>query len=413
MKPEVQVVHERCCGVDVHKKILEACILTSEGAKRKRFATTTKELREFVSWLKENDVPVVAMESTGVYWKPVYNLLEAAGIQAFVVNAQHIKAVPGRKTDIKDAEWIAALLRHGLLTPSYIPERKQREMRELIRLRTAKIQERSREILRVQKILEGANIKLSSFVSDINGATSRKIIESIIDGIDDPKQLSLIAGNRLKANATDLTDALDGVISDHQRMLLSLQLKSIDFHDQQIAALDAELKKLEEEDASFKEALEIIDTAPGVGRRIAQVIAIEAGIDMDRFPTAKHLAAWAGMAPGNNESAGKRKSGKTRPGNPHLRAHLVQAAHTIARMKNCYLCDQYHRIAARRGKKRAAVAVGHSILISVWHMLKNKQPYQDLGKDYLAVKNKERVIRQCLKKLNELGVSFQIQAETA
>lgn len=413
MKPEVQVVHERCCGVDVHKKIIETCILTSEGAKRKRFATTSRELRAFVSWLKENDVSVVAMESTGVYWKPVYNLLEAASIQAFVVNAQHMKAVPGRKTDTKDAEWIAALLRHGLLTPSYIPDRKQREMRELIRLRTAKIQERSREILRVQKILEGANIKLSSFVSDINGATSRKILESVIDGIDDPKQLSLIAGNRLKANATDLTDALDGVIGDHQRMLLSLQLKSIDFHDQQIAALDAELKKLEEENASFKEALELIDTIPGVGKRIAQVIAIEAGIDMDRFPTAKHLAAWAGMAPGNNESAGKRKPGKTRPGNPHLRAHLVQAAHTIARMKNCYLCDQYHRIAARRGKKRAAVAVGHSILVSVWHMLKKRQFYRDLGRDYLTVKNKERVIKQCLKKLQELGVSFQIQTETA
>ena len=413
MNPQVQVVYERCCGVDIHKKMLEACILTSEGVQRKQFRTITRELRDFVSWLMKNNTLIVAMESTGVYWKPVYNLLEQAGIQCFIVNAQHMKAVPGRKTDTKDAEWIAALLRHGLLQASYIPDRKQRELRELIRLRTAKIAERSREIQRIQKILEGANIKLSSFVSDINGVTSRQILQAIISGIEDPKKLTQIAANRLKAQLTDITDSLDGVIGSHQRLLLNMQFKSIDFLDGQIAALDAELEKVEQQDSSFKEALELIDTIPGVGKRIAQVIAIEAGTNMDRFPTAKHLAAWAGMAPGNNESAGKRKAGTTRKGNPHLRAHLVQASHTIARMKTCFLYDQYQRISVRRGKKRAAVAVGHSILIIAYHILKRKQPYQELGVNYFAAKNKEHCIQSYMKKLQHLGVTVTIQQDVS
>ena len=408
MSTQVQIIHHRCCGVDIHKKILEACILTDDKTLRRRFGTTTKQIQSFILWLRENQVEVVAMESTGVYWKPVYNLLEAQAIGCLIVNAKHIKNVPGRKTDTRDAEWIAQLLRHGLFNASYIPDKEQRELRELARLRTAKIASRTREIQRIQKILEGANIKLSSVVSDINGVTSRQILRMIIEGITDPAMLTKIAGNRLRADLSDIADSLDGIIGDHQRRLLAMQLKSIDFLNEQIAELDAVLEEFEKANENFKKALELLDTIPGVGKRIAQVIAIEAGILMDRFPTAKHLAAWSGMCPGNNESAGKRKSGRTRQGNPHLRSHLVQAAHVVARLKDTFLGAQYHRIAARRGKKRAAVAVGHSIIIIAYELLKNQVPYQELGAAFVHLKNRDRVIRKHLAALKQFGINVDI-----
>ena len=413
MENQVQVIHSRCCGVDIHKKILEACILTDDQQIQRRFGTTTKQILSFIDWLREHQVEIVAMESTGVYWKPVYNLLEAQAIGCLIVNARHIKHVPGRKTDVKDAQWIAQLLRHGLFQASYIPDKEQREMRELIRLRTAKISSRTREIQRMQKILEGANIKLSSVVSDINGVTSRQILTAIIEGISDPKSLAKIAANRLRADLSEIADALDGVVGEHQKSLLSLQLKSIDFLSEQIAQLDEALNEYEKRNENFKKALELLITIPGVGKRIAQVIAIEAGIFMDRFPTAKHLAAWAGMCPGNNESAGKRKSGKTRQGNPHLRGHLVQAAHVNARLKNTFLGTQYHRIAARRGSKRAAVAVGHSIIIIAYEILKQQKPYCELGPTYVQMKNRDRSIRRHVMALEHLGMAVQIQELSA
>jgi transposase len=402
-------MYERCCGLDVHKKVIEACVLTGQKCDRKSFGTTTGDLEKLTEWLKEHQVGVVAMESTGVYWKPVYNVLEKEGLEILVVNAQHIKAVPGRKTDVKDAEWIARLLRHGLLKGSYIPDREQRELRELLRYRTTLVQERGREVQRMQKILEGANIKLSSVASNIIGASGRCMIEAMIEEIEDPRVLAAMAKKKLKNKREELEQALSGLMGAHQRMMLKMQLGHIDFLDKEIEKIDEELANRTKDDPSFHEALELLDGIPGVGIRIAQVMIVEMGIDMKRFPTADHLAAWAGMAPGNNESAGKRKTGRVRPGNTHLRTMLIQAAHVVARMKHSYLSDQYHRIAARRGSKRAAVAVGHSILIIAYHLLKKREPYQDLGQDYYQQRRKEVKIKHCLKELQRLGVTVKIE----
>lgn len=410
MDANVEVVYERCCGLDVHKKVIEACILTTKQRERKTFGTMTSDSQKMVSWLKEHHVTVVAMESTGVYWKPVYNLLEEAGLETLVVNAQHIKAVPGRKTDVKDAEWIARLLRHGLLKGSYIPDREQRELRELLRYRTKLVQERGREVQRMQKVLEGSNIKLSSVASNIIGASGRSMIEAIISEIDDPRILAQLAKKQLKNKREELEQALFGFVGSHQRMMLRMQLKHIDFLDEEIKHLDEELNQRKKDDSTFHESLELLDGIPGVGVRTAEVMLVEMGLDMGRFATADHLAAWAGMAPGNNESAGKRKSGRVRPGNSHLRTALIQAAHAAARVKESYLSDQYHRIAARRGSKRAAVAVGHSILVIAYHMLKKKEAYQDLGRDYYQQKRKEVRVKHHLKELQKLGVTITVDS---
>lgn len=414
MAGHIQVVYERCCGIDVHKKMLEACILTSKDHRRQRFGTTTREILQLIEWLKEYQVPIVAMESTGVYWKPLFNLLEEAGIETILVNARDLKAVPGRKTDVKDAEWIASLLRHGLLKASFVPGRKQRELRELVRFRSTKIQERGREIQRIQKILEGANIKLSSVVSNVVGSTSRTILEAIVAGTQDHQAMARLAsGSHLRASQDVLAEALEGRIGEFGRMMLAMQLKTIDFLDEQIAQLDARIDELAEENPDFRRALELLDGIPGVGRRIAQIIAIESGLDMSRFPTAKHFAAWAGMAPGNHESAGKRKTGKTKPGNPHLRAHLVQAAQSLIKKRDCFLSSQYHRIAARRGGKRAVMAVGHSILIIAYCILKRNEPYQELGADYLTQKSKEHKIRHHIRELSRLGLELDLHTIVA
>ena len=307
----MQFIYERCCGLDVHQKTITACIITPKGKVVRTFGTMTGEILELVEWIKEHQCTHVAMESTGVYWKPIYNLLELSEIEAIVVNAQHIKAVPGRKTDVKDAEWIADLLRHGLLKGSYIPSREQRELRELVRYRKSLIEERSREVNRLQKILEGCNIKLSSVVSDITGVSARSMIEAIISNISDPKLLSKLAKGRLQSKKENLEQALHGLVGPHQRKMLAAQLDHIDFLDGKIKELDQEV---EDRQRPFEEELELLDTIPGVGRRSAEVILAEIGTDMDRFPSDAHLASWAGMSPGSNESAGKRKSGKTTKG---------------------------------------------------------------------------------------------------
>lgn len=352
------------------------------------------------------------MESTGVYWKPVYNILELAGFEVLVVNAQHIKAVPGRKTDVKDAEWIAALLRLGLVKGSYIPSREQRELRELLRYRTKLVEERGREVQRMQKILEGANIKLSSVATNIVGSSGRSMIEAMIDKIEDPRVLAELAKKRLKNKREDLERALNGLMGAHQRMMLQAQLKHIDFLDEAIETLDKELAERKKDDATFHESLELLDGIPGVGVRTAQAMLVEMGSDMSRFPSAAHLSAWAGMAPGNNESAGKRKTGRTRPGNSHLRTVLIQAAHAAVRVKSSYLSDQYHRIAARRGAKRAAVAVGHSILVMAYHILTRREPYKELGHDYHQLRRKDVKIKHYLKELQKLGIVVGFEANT-
>lgn len=396
----MQIVYERCCGLDVHKKSIVACIITPEGKETRTFGTMTDDILALIDWLKSKGCTHVAMESTGVYWKPIYNLLELEEIEPMVVNAQHIKTVPGRKTDCKDAEWIADLLQHGLLKGSYIPSREQRELRELVRYRRSLINERSRETNRLIKVLEGGNIKLSSVVSDVRGVSGRSMIEALINGIEDPKVLSELAKGRLKNKREELERALRGVIGPHQRMLLSVLLEHIDFLDQQISRLDQEIA---EQMLPFEEELTLLETIPGVGRRTAEQILAEIGTDINRFPTAAHLASWAGMCPGNNKSADKRKSGRTTKGNKSLRSTLVSASHAAARAKETYLSAQYHRIAARRGSKRAAVAVGHSILVIVYHILKRRQSYKELGANYFDYRKKEAVARQAIKKLESLG----------
>lgn len=402
----MDVVYERCCGLDVHKKMVVACVLTPETKEIRTFSTMTDDLLEMVDWLGKHGCTHVAMESTASFWKPIYNLLESAEFNVLVVNAKHMKNVPGRKTDVKDAEWIAGLLRHGLLQASYIPNREQRELRELIRYRRSLIEERAREVNRIQKVLEGANMKLSSVASDTLGKSGRAILEAMIDGEKNPEVLSELAKGRMKTKKPELQKALNGLMGDHQRMMLAAQLRHIDYLDEEIARLDEEVKRRM---LPFEEDLELIDTIPGVGRRTAEQILAEIGTDMAQFPSAAHLCSWAGLAPGNNESAGKRKSGKTRKGNQKLRAALVEAARAAARTKNTYLSTQYHRIAARRGKNRAAVAVAHSILTIVYHMLQRRHPYIELGPTYYEERRKDAVIKQAIRKLQSLGMEVSVK----
>ena len=403
----MQVLYKRCCGLDVHKKSVTACAITAEGKEIKTFGTMTDELFALVEWVKEKGCTHVAMESTGVYWKPIYNLLELEDIEILVVNAQHIKMVPGRKTDVKDAEWIADLLRHGLLKSSYIPDRDQRELRELVRYRKSLVGERSREVNRMQKVLEGCNIKLSSVATDITGVSAKAMLKAIIDDAGDPFVIAKLAKGKLKNKQKELEKALVGLVGKHQKMLLTAQLKHIEFMDQQIIELDQEI---EERMHPFDEELALLETIPGVGRRTAEDIAAEIGVDMDRFPTDAHLSSWAGMSPGNNESAGKRKSGKTTQGNKSLRTTLVISARSAARTKDTYLSAQYRRIASRRGGNRAAVAVGHTILVIAYHIIKKREPYKELGADYFDQRKKDMVVNNAVKRLLALGYKVTVEA---
>ncbi|WP_018211536.1 IS110 family transposase [Desulfitobacterium hafniense] len=406
----MDVLHECCCGLDVHKKSITACIITPKGKEIKTFGTMTRNLIELVDWIKKSRCTHVAMESTGDYWKPIYNLLELEDLQLLLVNAQHIKAVPGRKTDVKDAEWITRLLRHGLVQGSFVPDRDQRELREIVRYRRSIIEERAREVNRIQKVLEGGNIKLASVASNILGVSARNMLEAIIQGEKDTEVLADFAQKKLKAKKDDLKLALEGRLGEHQVLMIEKQLGHIDYLDDLIKELDEEVEKRM---LPFVEDLELLDSIPGVGRRIAQQIIAEVGTDMSRFPTPGHLCSWAGMTPGHDESAGKKKSAKTRKGNKKLRSALTEAAKAASRQKNTYLSAQYHRIAARRGKNRAAIAVGHTILSLVHILLTRKQAYVDLGFDYLEQRKKEIIVKQSIKKLESLGLTVTIREQTA
>ncbi|ADD03492.1 transposase IS116/IS110/IS902 family protein [Thermoanaerobacter italicus Ab9] len=403
----MDLVYSHVCGLDVHKKNVVACIITPEGKEIRTFSTMTDDLIALKEFIKAKGCSVVAMESTGSYWKPIYNLLELENIKILLVNAKHIKNVPGRKTDVKDAEWIASLLQHGLLQGSFVPDREQRELRELVRYRKSLIEEKSRELNRIQKVLEGANIKLSSVVSDINGASSRSILEAIINGEENPETLAELSQGKLKNKMDELKHALKGLINHHQRMLLEIQLRHIDYLDEEITKLDEEIKNRM---LPFEKDLALLDTIPGVGRRTAEQIIAEIGTNMEQFPSAAHLCSWAGLCPGHNESAGKQKSARTRKGNQKLRSSLIEAARAASRAKDTYLSSQYHRIAARRGANRAAVAVAHSILIIVYHILKRKQPYIELGPTYYEEKKRNMIIRQSLKKLESLGLKVTVES---
>jgi len=406
----VEVVHERCCGLDVHKKTVVACVIVPEGREIRTFGTMTDELEALAEWMEQHGVTHVAMESTGVFWKPVYNVLETCEFELLVVNAQHMKAVPGRKTDVKDAEWIADLLRHGLLRASYVPSRAERELREVVRYRKSLIRERAAEVNRVQKVLEGANVKLASVASDVMGKSGRAMIEALIAGSSDPKQMAALARGKLQDKQADLERALRGVVGPHQRMVLATQLRHIGFLDEEIERLSQEIA---ERQRPFEEARGRLETIPGIGRRTAEVILAEIGPDMSRFPTPGHLASWAGVCPGQNESAGKRKSGRTRNGCVWLREALIEAAWAAARSRRTYLATQYHRIAARRGAKRAAVAVAHTILVIVHHLLRTGDVYRDLGANYFDERDKTTTVKRAVARISRLGYDVTVVAKVA
>lgn len=397
----MEIVYECCCGIDVHKKMIVACLTKGRKQELRQFGTTTGELRDMSAWLLESGCQMIAMESTGSYWKPLYNIFELSGLDVIVVNASHMKALPGRKTDIKDAEWIVDLLRHGLLRASYIPDREQRELREIARYRKSLIEERSREINRLQKMLEGANIKLSGVVKDINGISSRKLLDKIIAGEkpNEDEVKDLIFGSMHK-KLDQIMPAIDGIVSELQKRLLASILNHIDDMTRRIDDMNKIIKDYLD---AYEQAIAAIDELPGIGRTSAETIIAEIGKDMSRFPSSAHICSWAGVSPGNNESAGKRKSGQTTKGNKALKTMLVQCAKAAKNVKSSFFSAQYQRIATRRGKNRATLAVAHSMLIAIYHVLKTGTPFKDLGSEYYSQFNREKKISSYLKKLHSLG----------
>ena len=376
----MKIVYRRCCGIDVHKKLIVACLDKCGRQELREFGTTTVEIRKLAGWLLEEKCEMIAMESTGIYWKPLYNLFELMGLNAMVCNATHMKALPGRKTDVKDAEWIADLLRHGLLNGSFIPDREQRELREITRYRKSLIEERTREVCRLQKILEGANIKLDSVVSNINGKSARSLLEAIIAGESHGEEdVAHMISPRMHPKLEQIMQAIDGITTPLQRKLLAQIIDHIDDMTKRIGDMDEIVKGYMEQ---YETAIAAIDDLPGVAQRSAEVIIAEIGTDMSRFPSAAHLCSWAGVSPGNHQSAGKRKHGRTTKGNKTLKTMLTQCAKAARNCKGSYFSAQYQRIAARRGKSRATVAVAHSMLIAIYHVLKEGVVFKDLGSDY-------------------------------
>jgi transposase len=437
----MQIVYERCCGLDIHKKRIVACLITPGGNKQRSkeirtFRTFTSELLALHDWLHEAGCTHIAMEATGVYWKPAFNLLEGQ-FELLVVNAQHIKAVPGRKTDVRDAEWIADLLQHGLLKSSFIPPTAQRELRDLTRHRVSLVEDRARVVNRLQKVLEDTNVKLGDVATDILGKSARAMLEAMLAGQTDPAVLADLARGRLKAKRAELEQALVGVFKPHHRFLLAELLTHIDSLDEAITRVSHEIAIHMQEAApvaqeeqtdkqalceqhrdhssskpalTWEQAIVLLCTIPGISRRAAEGILAEIGLDMSRFPSAGHLASWAGMCPGNHESAGKRLSGKTRKGNSWLRKLLVEAAHAAAHTKNTYLSTQYHRLAARRGKKKAMIAVGHSILVIVYHMLQQQKAYEELGGNYFDERQRQTTEKRLVRRLELLGYEVSLKS---
>lgn len=441
----MELIYTHCAGLDVHKKTVVACCITLSARGKKQvdirtFATTTVGLLALSDWLTSQQISHVAMESTGEFWKPVYNLLEG-NFELLVANARHIKNVPGRKTDVKDAEWIAELLRHGLLRGSFIPPLEQRDLRDLTRQRTNIVQDRATVVNRLQKVLEWANLKLSSVATDITGVSARAMLEAVIANEVEPTTLADLAKGRLRNKRTALEEALKGIVRDHHRFLLAQHLAQIDFLDEQIEHFDQQISQhmqatdempnqpspnradtqtstqpTDESSAApltWQIAVELVDTIPGISQRAAEMILAETGIDMSRFASEEHFSSWAKVSPGNNESAGKRYSGSTGHGNRWLRTVLVQAAWAAVKVKKSYLNTFYHRLAARRGKKRAVFAVAHRILIALYHMLKKQEPFKDLGATYLDERNKPKLLNRMKHRIEQLGFRLVLEPLTS
>jgi transposase len=401
---DMQVVHERCCGLDVHKKTVVACILITlaNGEVQRHirtFSTMTAGLLALSDWLESLAVTVIAMESTGIYWRPVFNLLEE-GRSVILVNAQHMKAIPGRKTDIKDSEWLADLLRHGLLKASFIPPAPVRELRDLTRYRKTLVQERAQEVNRLHKVLETANVKLTAVATDVLGKSGRAMLEAVVKGATDPEILAELARGRLRQKLPQLQEALDGRVEPHHRLLLKHILAHIAFLEETLEQLQ---RDIEERLHPFEEAMTLLMSIPGIQALAAATIVGEIGDDMTRFPSAKHLVSWAGVCPGNKQSGGKRLSGKTTRGNATLRAILAEVVWVLSHMKDNYLSAQYHRLARRLGKKKAVMAVSHSLLVIIYQILSTKQPYSDLGVDYFEQRDSARLTQRSVRQLEALG----------
>lgn len=400
----MEAILERCCGLDVHQATIVACVLIGQGAGRPRkevrtFRTFTKEVLSLRDWLQEQGVTHVGMESTGVYWRPVYALLEEH-FQLVVGNAQHIKNVPGRKTDVKDSEWIAGLVRHGLIRPSFVPPKPLRELRDLLRYRRKLVESRAAERNRLLKQLETANIKVSSVASDVFGASGMAMVRALVEGQTSPHLLAEQAKGKLRKKLPELVLALEGRVEEHHRFLLGLQLRRLDDVDRDIDATD---KRIDDKLEMYREAHQRLMQIPGVSTLTAAVLIAEIGTDMSVFPTEQHVASWAGVCPGNNESAGKRGNERSTKGNAALKTALVEAAHSAGRTKGTYLKDKFHRLKARRGAKRAALAVGHKILTSAYQMLKHNVDYAELGEAYLDRRDRHRTVNVLKRRLEKLG----------
>lgn len=443
----MQIVYARCAGLDVHKKTVVVCarLVSTDGTLTthiRTFGSTTAELLNLVTWLLALEVTHIAMESTGEFWKPVYNLLEGS-FTVLVVNAAHIKYVPGRKTDVKDAEWIAELLAHGLLRPSFVPHAPQRALRDLTRQRTHLIQERASVVNRMQKVLEWANIKLASVVTDITGVSARAMLQALVDGQTDVSALAQLAKGRLRSKLAELEQALRGTLEPHHAFMISQHLALLDVFDEQISAFDTRIQtaidgtrsdpppadgadesaqrlRAGATDATTPSAPDgawaaqaILDAIPGIGLRVAESILAELGTDMSRFPDAAHASSWAGLAPSQHESAGKRKSTRIRDGNKYLRSALIQAAWAAVKQPDTFLAAFYRRLAARRGKKKAIVALAHKLLVIIYTLLKTGQVYQERGAAALSERQKDRIVHRLERRIAQLGYTVYLEPISA
>jgi transposase len=407
----MQVLYPCCCGIDIHAKTAVACLIKQGRRQTRTFSTMTDDLLRLSDWLTAEGCTHVAIESTGVYWKPVFNILEGP-LSVILVNARDVKAVPGRKTDVRDCEWLADLLRHGLLKASFIPPLEIRELRELTRYRQTLVKEHTALANRIQKLIESANIKLGQVATDVLGASGRQMLRALADGEEDVEVLVEMARSSLRTKKPELRRALTSRLTPAQRFVLSELLGRVTEVEAATARVNEQIARevAEGTDPFVSEAVRLLQTIPGVGLRVAEVVVSEIGVDMTRFPTDAHLASWAGLCPGNNESAGKRRSTQTTKGSPYLRAALTQAAWAVAHTKQTYLAAQYHRLARRTGRKKALVAVAHSLLVIVYHVLDRRADYRELGGDYFDRQQHQTQQQRLIKRLERMGLRVTVEA---